>query len=124
MQLYELQEAGATMRVMPLPVSSTGKRAWISLQSIRTIAKIRSFGVPFIMLSGARTSTIFERLPWLPMPDAVATENGGARYFSQCYWYCSWVGGVCEILRGMNSTCTQRAKPLMPEWRRLRSVNK
>jgi hypothetical protein len=62
---------------MPLPMSSTGKRAWISLQTIRCIHAIRSSGIPFVLLSGARTSTILERLPWLPRPDAVATENGG-----------------------------------------------
>jgi hypothetical protein len=29
------------------------------------------------MISGARTSTIFQRIPFLPEADALATENGG-----------------------------------------------
>ena len=65
-------------RIIALPVSSTGLRAWISLQTIRCVQKIRSLGVPIVLISGARTSTIIQRLPFLPRADAVATENGGA----------------------------------------------
>ena len=63
---------------MPLPPSSTGLQAWISLATFHAISAVRKAGHPFVLISGARTSTILQRLPFLPRADAVVTENGGA----------------------------------------------
>jgi hypothetical protein len=80
------QDGEHLSRVIALPVSSTGLHGWISLQAMRSIHKIRSFKIPFVLLSGARTSTIFQRLPYLPSPDAVATENGGRLFHADGLW--------------------------------------
>ena len=58
----------------------------MSVRAADMVARIRGDGggggAPFVMISGARTSTIIQRLPYLPTPDAVATENGGRLFFA------------------------------------------
>jgi len=87
-----------------LPASSTGKlvRVWhsacssactviysahgvnavgdlqgiISASSIEKAAALRKMGAAFVIVSGARTATVLQRLPYLPAADAVIAENG------------------------------------------------
>jgi hypothetical protein len=46
----------------------------------------REQGVKVVLISGARTSTVWERLPCLPQADAVVTENGGRIWFTDGHW--------------------------------------
>ena len=61
----------------PLPPSSTGTLAFISERTLQLVAEIRQAGHLFVLISGARSSTVLERLPFLPAADAYVTENGG-----------------------------------------------
>lgn len=45
------------------------------------MAAVRSTGVLLVLITGARTSTLFQRLPFLPKADAYASENGGRLFF-------------------------------------------
>lgn len=60
-----------------LPRSSTGLQGVISKNTLDKIAALRSAGIVFVLVSGARTTTIMARLPFLPASDAYVTENGG-----------------------------------------------
>ena len=68
---------GQEIEVRPLPPSSTGTLAFISERTLQLVAKIRQQGHLFVLISGARSSTVLERLPFLPAADAYVTENGG-----------------------------------------------
>ena len=68
---------GATVAVRPLPPSSTGTQAFISEKTLQLVADIRRSGHLFVLISGARSSTFMERLPYLPAADAYVMENGG-----------------------------------------------
>ncbi|CAE7245764.1 unnamed protein product [Symbiodinium sp. CCMP2456] len=65
------------IEVRPLPPSSTGTLAFISERTLQLVAQIRQSGHLFVLISGARSSTVLERLPFLPAADAYVTENGG-----------------------------------------------
>lgn len=43
--------------------------------------KINSGGVPFVLVSGMRTTTLFQRLPYLPRADAYVSESGGRIFY-------------------------------------------
>ena len=45
--------------------------------------RIANGGVPFVLISGMRTTTLFQRLPYLPRADAYVSESGG-RIFYPC----------------------------------------
>jgi len=45
--------------------------------------RIAHGGVPFVIISGMRTTTLFQRLPYLPRADAYVSESGG-RIFYPC----------------------------------------
>lgn len=55
----------------------------ISLKTLTHLAAIRSAGVLLVLITGARTSTLFQRLPCLPAADAYVSENGGRLFFPQ-----------------------------------------
>ena len=76
--------------VLNLPKSSSGLSGIISAQTLCSIRTIRngncggiggSNKVTFVLISGMRTSTFLQRLPFLPKADAYATENGGRIFY-------------------------------------------
>lgn len=48
----------------------------ISYASLVKAAELRKMGAAFVIVSGARTSTVLQRLPYLPAADAILAENG------------------------------------------------
>lgn len=48
----------------------------ISLRTIELMAETRKLGFKVAIISGARTSTMMQRMPFLPFADAIVTENG------------------------------------------------
>jgi len=66
-----------------LPPSKTGTRGVISTRTLQLCSELRSGGVPFILVSGMRTTTLFQRMPYLPRADAYVSESGG-RIFYPC----------------------------------------
>eukprot|EP01062_Namystynia_karyoxenos_P049078 TRINITY_DN37503_c0_g1_i1.p1 TRINITY_DN37503_c0_g1~~TRINITY_DN37503_c0_g1_i1.p1 ORF type:complete len:316 (+),score=79.17 TRINITY_DN37503_c0_g1_i1:78-1025(+) len=77
--LYVCRSTGARRRCVLLPTSTMGP----GLMSERTrdlIAAIRACGTEFVYITGARKSTLIERLPILPEADAAAAETGGRLY--------------------------------------------
>lgn len=68
---------GASIAIRPLPPSSTGTQAFISEKTLQLVSEIRRSGHLFVLISGARSSTFMERLPYLPAADAYVMENGG-----------------------------------------------
>lgn len=72
--------------LLALPVSSTGQRGYISTRSLELLSAARDAGIKVVLISGARTSTVLERLPCLPLADAVVTENGGRVWYTDGSW--------------------------------------
>ena len=72
---------GVNISVRPLPPSTTGTQAFISERTLQLVAEIRRSGHLFVLISGARSSTFMERLPYLPAADAYVMENGGRIFF-------------------------------------------
>ena len=68
---------GGPIAIRPLPPSSTGTQAFISEKTLQLVADLRRAGHLFVLISGARSSTFMERLPYLPAADAYVMENGG-----------------------------------------------
>ncbi|KXZ54955.1 hypothetical protein GPECTOR_3g123 [Gonium pectorale] len=52
-------------------------RGVISAATLHQVAQLRSRGCLFVVISGARLSTLLMRLPYLPAADAYVCENGG-----------------------------------------------
>jgi hypothetical protein len=76
------------------PPSSTGMRGIISRETLTLCHKIRqtkvadpsisekdATSVKFAVVSGMRTTTLLQRLPYLPLADAYCSENGGRIFF-------------------------------------------
>lgn len=77
-------------QLLKLPPSSTGMRGIISSQTLARIQQIRNHynhnnnnkkDVKFVLVSGMRTSTFLNRLPFLPKADAYCTEAGGRIFY-------------------------------------------
>lgn len=68
---------GEAIAIRPLPPSSTGVQGYISERTLELVAELRRAGHRFVLISGARSTTVFERLPFLPAADAYVAENGG-----------------------------------------------
>ena len=68
-------------RLLKLPPSSTGMRGIISSKTLSQIQEIRRKGIKFILVSGARASTLLSRLPYLPKADAYCCEAGGRIFY-------------------------------------------
>eukprot|EP00930_Biecheleria_cincta_P071922 TRINITY_DN59371_c0_g1_i1.p1 TRINITY_DN59371_c0_g1~~TRINITY_DN59371_c0_g1_i1.p1 ORF type:complete len:338 (+),score=57.83 TRINITY_DN59371_c0_g1_i1:69-1082(+) len=74
----EFAPAGrGSLAIRPLPASSTGLQGFISERTLRLVAELRRAGHLVVLISGARSSTFMQRLPFLPAADAYAMENGG-----------------------------------------------
>eukprot|EP00887_Chlorella_sp_A99_P004966 scaffold4.g4966.t1 len=72
---------GRTARLLKLPPSTTGAQAVISEATLRLYAALRALGVRLVLISGARTSTLLQRLPFLPAADAYVCEGGGRVFY-------------------------------------------
>jgi hydroxymethylpyrimidine pyrophosphatase-like HAD family hydrolase len=69
--------------IITLPPSTTGLRGVISAATLRGLARLRSLpGVHLVIVSGARSSTLDRRLPYLPACDAIAAESGGRLHWA------------------------------------------
>ena len=64
-----------------LPPSKTGQRGVISSKTLRLCQQLRNEGVPFVLVTGARSTTLFQRLPYLPRADAYVSESGGRIFY-------------------------------------------
>ncbi|KAL3941296.1 MAG: hypothetical protein SGBAC_004319 [Bacillariaceae sp.] len=67
--------------LLKLPPSSTGMRGVVSSQTLRLTQELRRQGKKFILISGMRTTTLLNRLPYLPKADAYCSEAGGRIFY-------------------------------------------
>eukprot|EP00903_Cladosiphon_okamuranus_P015018 g13896.t1 len=67
--------------VLALPSSATGRKAVISVETLKLAAKVRASGAKLVLVSGTRYSTLVSRLPFLPRADAYVIENGGRIFY-------------------------------------------
>lgn len=67
--------------VLPLPSSATGRKALISMETLKLAKKVRASGAKVVLVSGTRYSTLVNRLPFLPRADAYVIENGGRIFY-------------------------------------------
>lgn len=67
--------------VLPLPESATGRKARISIETLKLAAQVRASGARLVLVSGTRYSTLVNRLPFLPRADAYVIENGGRVFY-------------------------------------------
>lgn len=74
---------GRRCEIIKLPPASSGSRGAISVKTLKLFAAVRALGVKLVIISGCRSSTLFERMPFLPMADAYVCESGG-RIFYPC----------------------------------------
>ncbi|KAI8469912.1 MAG: hypothetical protein J3K34DRAFT_521817 [Monoraphidium minutum] len=77
-EIIELQRAGG---IILLPPSTTGRVGIISEETLRLAARLRGAGARLAIVSGARTPTVLQRLPFLPAADAIVSENGGRIFY-------------------------------------------
>ena len=75
---HEVKEDVPTL--VHLPPSATGTQGVISARTLQLCRNIRAQGIPLVLVSGMRTSTLLQRLPYLPKADAYCSE-GGSRIF-------------------------------------------
>jgi hypothetical protein len=68
-------------KLLKLPPSSTGMRAVISSKTLAQIQEIRRQKIKLILVSGMRTTTLMNRLPYLPRADAYCSEAGGRIFY-------------------------------------------
>jgi len=69
-------------KLLRFPPSSTGLEGVISYKTIALVDTIRiQQNVKFVLVSGMRTSTLLQRLPYLPKADAYCSENGGRIFY-------------------------------------------
>lgn len=72
----------ANNEILALPPSATGMRGIISSQTLATCRDLRvKKGLKLVLVTGARTSTLLNRLPYLPKADAYCTEAGGRIFY-------------------------------------------
>ena len=68
--------------LLEFPKSSTGLVGVISAKTLSLVDEIRNQNnVKFVLVSGMRTSTLLQRLPYLPRADAYCSENGGRIFY-------------------------------------------
>ena len=95
----ELDKETSERTLLQLPPSSTGMRGVISLKTLQLCQRLRQMQVPscasqgdelsktqrvqLVLVSGMRTTTLFQRLPYLPFADAYCCENGGRIFYPE-----------------------------------------
>jgi hypothetical protein len=67
--------------LLMIPTSSTGMRGIISQRTLVLTQEIRQKKTKFILVSGMRSTTLFNRLPFLPRADAYCAEGGGRIFY-------------------------------------------
>jgi len=67
--------------LLKLPPSSTGLRGIVSCETLKLTQELRRQGKKFILISGMRTTTLLNRLPYLPKADAYCSEAGGRIFY-------------------------------------------
>ena len=68
--------------IIYLPSSATGMRGIISSKTLALCNELRTNkGVKLVLVTGARTSTLLSRLPYLPKADVYCTESGGRIFY-------------------------------------------
>jgi hypothetical protein len=88
--------------VIRLPPSKTGTRGVISTRTLSLCHRLRhgisiddnddddneddgtriaNGGMPFVLVSGMRTTTLFQHLPYLPQADAYVSKSGGGIFY-------------------------------------------
>lgn len=72
--------------VLALPRSSTGQQGYVSVKALKLMRDLREAGAKIVVITGARSSTLLERLPYLPAADAVVSENGGRIFYVDGDW--------------------------------------
>mmetsp|Transcript_9341 Transcript_9341/g.20436 ORF Transcript_9341/g.20436 Transcript_9341/m.20436 type:complete len:305 (+) Transcript_9341:471-1385(+) len=70
---------GESRRCRLLPKTTMGDGV-VSDRTVELVAQLRKAGVLFFIVTGARKSTVLERLPFLPDADAVVGESGSRMY--------------------------------------------
>ncbi|KAK9813115.1 hypothetical protein WJX72_009286 [[Myrmecia] bisecta] len=83
--LYVDKELGRKHKILKLPASSTGLQGVISVKTLTELASLRAGGAALVMLTGARMSTLLQRLPFLPAADAYVCENGGRIFYHDTF---------------------------------------
>lgn len=79
----EVEDDQPGNKIVYLPPSSTGMRGVISSKSLELCQKLRrNERVKLVLVSGMRTSTLINRLPYLPKADAYCSEAGGRIFYS------------------------------------------
>lgn len=72
--------------IVALPRSSTGQQGYVSVKALKMLRQLQDAGVKVAIVTGARSSTLLERLPYLPAADAVVSENGGRIFYVDGNW--------------------------------------
>ncbi|CAJ1941091.1 unnamed protein product [Cylindrotheca closterium] len=67
--------------LLKLPPSSTGMRGVVSSETLKLTQDLRTQGKKFVLVSGMRTTTLLNRLPYLPKADAYCSEAGGRIFY-------------------------------------------
>lgn len=67
--------------ILVTPPSTSGRQGAISADTIRKVAELREKGLKFVIITGARLSTLLMRLPYLPLADAYVCEGGGRIFY-------------------------------------------
>eukprot|EP00672_Neobodo_designis_P018407 CAMPEP_0174832842 /NCGR_PEP_ID=MMETSP1114-20130205/3886_1 /TAXON_ID=312471 /ORGANISM="Neobodo designis, Strain CCAP 1951/1" /LENGTH=360 /DNA_ID=CAMNT_0016066709 /DNA_START=65 /DNA_END=1147 /DNA_ORIENTATION=+ len=77
-EAFEHIESKKVIEVIPVPSATLGG-GYISLETLRLVSAIRKLGVKFVLITGARCSTFFNRInsKTLPEIDYGVNEGGG-----------------------------------------------
>ncbi|GFR53021.1 hypothetical protein Agub_g15713 [Astrephomene gubernaculifera] len=79
--MHEPKPTDLDAPVLLTPPSTSGRQGVISTATLHLVAQLRSRGLLFVVISGARLSTLLMRLPYLPAADAYVCENGGRIFY-------------------------------------------
>lgn len=67
--------------ILALPASATGLKGIISGTTLKLCRDLRQQGTKLVLISGMRTSTLLNRLAYLPRADAYCSEAGGRIFY-------------------------------------------
>jgi len=81
-QQQQQQQNGNNNELIFLPPSATGLQGVISSQTLQLCQKLRTVkNVKLVLITGARTCTLLNRLPYLPKADVYVSEGGGRIFY-------------------------------------------
>ena len=58
-----------------------GMQGVISIKTLTELARMRKAGIKLVLITGARVSTLLQRMAYLPAADAYICENGGRIFY-------------------------------------------